>query len=308
KEPLVQARLRRHLRQGQLAAPPRGPYSQPDLLGIGRGGGGRRAVGRHGGGDRAGEGCMMPLLRRAGSAARGFPRVEGWGNYLYFGQQVAYKATRITSQPLPRMTTMQTYSSQDKAVLRRRVDREIDERAPAAAAWSPAQKMALACRMLAAQGHWHGGLAGQITARGEQPGTIWTLPFGLGADEARASELILIDEDLNPLDGKSRPNPAYRFHAWVFRLRPEVQCIAHTHPPAVSALSMVGEPLVVAHMDATPFFGDCAYLPEWPGLPIGDDEGEIISGALGDKRAVLLANHGMLTAGKSIEEATVMAS
>src|SRR3546814_12534652 len=102
---------------------------------------------------------------------------------------------------------MSNYTSQDKDALRRRGDREIEERAVPQAAWTPAQKMALACRMLAAQGHWHGGLAGQITARGEAPGTILTLPFGMGADEARASELILIDEDINPLDGKSLPNP-----------------------------------------------------------------------------------------------------
>lgn len=202
---------------------------------------------------------------------------------------------------------MSDYAFQDKDALRSRVDREIESRATPSANWTSAQKMALACRMLAAQGHWHGGLAGQITSRGDEPGTIWTLPFGIGADEARASELILIDEDINPLDGKSLPNPANRFHAWIYRHRPEVQCIVHTHPPAVSALSMVGEPLVVAHMDATPFFDDCAFLPEWPGLPIGDDEGEIISKALGNKRAILLANHGLLTAGKSVEEATVMA-
>jgi len=69
----------------------------------------------------------------------------------------------------------------------------------------------------------------------------------------------------------------------------------------------VGEPLVVAHMDATPFYNDCAYLPQWPGLPIGDNEGEVISAALGEKRAILLANHGLLTAGSSIEESAVMA-
>lgn len=202
---------------------------------------------------------------------------------------------------------MSDYSFQDKDVLRSRVDREINAAPSPTSGWNSAQKMTLACRMLAEQGHWHGGLAGQITARGDEPGTIWTLPFGMGADEARADELILIDEDINPLDGKSLPNPANRFHAWVYRHRPDVQCIVHTHPPAASALSMVGEPLVVAHMDATPFFDDCAFLPEWPGLPIGDDEGEIISAALGNKRAILLANHGLLTAGKSIEEATVMA-
>ena len=81
----------------------------------------------------------------------------------------------------------------------------------------------------------------------------------------------------------------------------------HTHPPAVSALSMIGEELAVAHMDATPFFEDCAYLSEWPGLPIGDDEGDIIATHLKKKRSILLAHHGLLTAGATIEEAAVMA-
>lgn len=190
--------------------------------------------------------------------------------------------------------------------LHERVDRELSERIKLPQ-WSLTERLALACRMLAEQGHWHGGLAGQITARGEEPGTFWTLQFGVGADEARASELIQIDEDLNALDGKSLPNPANRFHIWVYKERPDVNCIVHTHPPAVSALSMVGEPLAVAHMDATPFFDDCAFLAEWPGLPIGNNEGEIIAQALGGKRSLLLANHGLLTAGSSIEEAAVMA-
>jgi|SRR5690625_673422 len=203
---------------------------------------------------------------------------------------------------------MTSPATQEKAALRERVDRELQELdAPGTQHWNTQEKIALACRMLADQGHWHGGLAGQFTAKGDEPDTYWTLPFGVGADEAQASNLIQIDDDLRPLDGKSLPNPANRFHLWVYRHRPELQCIVHTHPPACSALSMVGEPLVVAHMDATPFFDDCAYLPEWPGLPIGDDEGQIISEALGDKRAILMANHGLLTAGKSIEEATVMA-
>jgi L-fuculose-phosphate aldolase len=54
---------------------------------------------------------------------------------------------------------------------------------------------------------------------------------------------------------------------------------------------MVGEELAVAHMDATPFFNDCAYLADWPGVPIADEEGQIISAALGEKRAILLDVH-----------------
>ncbi|MGR4872358.1 aldolase [Variovorax sp. LARHSF232] len=169
------------------------------------------------------------------------------------------------------------------------------------------EKLVLACRMLGAAGHWHGGLAGQISARGVDPGTYWTLKFGIGADEAMIDDLILVDDDLRPLDGTSLPNPATRFHLWVYRARPDVQSIVHTHPPATSALSMTGQALVVSHMDATPLFDNCAYLADWPGLPIADDEGSIISQALGSKKTLLLAHHGLLTAGASIEEAAVLA-
>ena len=170
-----------------------------------------------------------------------------------------------------------------------------------------AHKLVLACRMLGASGHWHGGLAGQISARGTEPGTYWTLKFGVGADEATVDDLILVDDDLRPLQGTALPNPAMRFHLWVYRARRDVQSIVHTHPPAITALSMTGQPLVIAHMDATPFYDNCAYLGDWPGLPIADNEGAVISEALGGRKTLLLAHHGLLTAGASIEEAAVLA-
>lgn len=172
--------------------------------------------------------------------------------------------------------------------------------------WSVRQKLALTCQLLAAEGH-ESGLAGQITARAAQPGSFWTLRFGSGFDEAMEDTLIRVDDDLVTLEGEGMPNPATRFHLWVYRARPDVHCIVHTHPPYISALSMVGERLAVAHMDATPFHNDCAYLADWPGVPIADDEGRIISEALGDKRAILLAHHGQLVACGSVEEAAVLA-
>jgi L-fuculose-phosphate aldolase len=172
--------------------------------------------------------------------------------------------------------------------------------------WTMPQKVALTCRILAAEGH-ESALAGQITARGEKPGTYWMLSFGLGFDEAMASNIVLVDDDLNILEGEGMVNPSNRFHLWIYRHRPHVKAIIHTHPPYISALSLVGEPLVSAHMDTTMFFDDCAYLPEWPGVPIGDEEGRIINDALGDKRAILLAHHGQLVATSSIEESCVLA-
>jgi L-fuculose-phosphate aldolase len=172
--------------------------------------------------------------------------------------------------------------------------------------WSLREKMALTCRILAAEGH-ESAIAGQITARGDKPGTYWMLGFGLGFDEASKSNIVLVDDDLNILEGEGMVNPSNRFHLWIYRHRPTVSAIVHTHPPHVSALSMIGRPLVVAHMDTSMFHDDCAWLPEWPGPPIGDEEGEIIHKALGTKRAILLAHHGQLVATTTMEEACVLA-
>jgi len=60
-------------------------------------------------------------------------------------------------------------------------------------------------------------------------------------------------------------------------------------------------------MDATPLFEDMVFLPEWPGLPTADREGELISASLGLAHALLLAHHGLLTAGRSVQEACFLA-
>jgi L-fuculose-phosphate aldolase len=172
--------------------------------------------------------------------------------------------------------------------------------------WTLQQKVALACRILDRDGH-ESSLAGQVSARGEKPGTYWSLSFGLGFDEARASNILLVDGELNVLEGEGMANPANRFHLWIYRARPETNAIVHTHAPHASALSMIAEELIVSHMDTCVLYESCAYLPEWPGVPIGDEEGRIISAALGDKPAVLLAHHGLLTAAQTIEEALVLA-
>jgi L-fuculose-phosphate aldolase len=195
---------------------------------------------------------------------------------------------------------------QAKAQIAARLDVEME--ALANENWSDPEKVALAARILYAEGHWR-GLAGQVTCRARGPGStdLLTLGFGVGFDEACATALSLIDKDLKPLEGSRIPNPGVRFHSWIYASRPDVNCIVHTHPPACAALSMIGQPLVVSHMDATPLFDDCAFLSEWPGLPIGEEEGRIISEAMGSKHAILLAHHGMLTAGTTIEEATMLA-
>ncbi|PSJ17783.1 aldolase [Nitrosomonas supralitoralis] len=172
--------------------------------------------------------------------------------------------------------------------------------------YTQAQKLALTCRILFDNGH-DSGLAGQITARSEQSGTYLTQRLGFGFDEICASNLLLVNEDLQVLQGGGMANPANRFHSWLYRARPDVQCIIHTHAVHTAALSMLEVPLEISHMDNCVLYDDVAFLPKWPGVPVGNDEGELIAKAIGDKHALLLAHHGLLIASTSIEEACILA-
>jgi L-fuculose-phosphate aldolase len=165
--------------------------------------------------------------------------------------------------------------------------------------------VAMTCQILYAHGH-DSGLSGQITARAEGEGTYWTQRLGLGFDEIRSENLLLVNEDLQVIEGHGMPNPANRFHSWLYRARPNIRCIVHTHALHTSALAMLEVPLMISHMDACLLYGQCAFLEKWPGIPVGNEEGEIIAGALGDKKAVLLAHHGLVVVGESVQEACVL--
>ena len=190
-----------------------------------------------------------------------------------------------------------------KAHFMERVSREMEEDFGNNSS-STEETLAACCRILAREDH-ESGLAGQVTARAKKAGTWWTLQFGYGFEEATAKRMVLVDADLKPLRG-GRPNPGTRFHIWIYKKRPDVQAIVHTHAPHASALAATGKPLKTIHMDSAMLHGT-AHLPEWPGVPVADDEGRIISGALGSAKSILLANHGLLTVGNSVEEATYLA-
>ena len=196
-------------------------------------------------------------------------------------------------------------ASDDREAVYDRVDAGLS--AQTADDRSQAETMRLACRILAYEGH-SDNLAGQITARSKDiPGHFATLCLGALFEEIEVDQVCVIDDELNVVASDHRVNPALRFHLWIYRARPDVGCVVHCHTPAASALSMLGRPLAVSHMDTCIFYEDCAFLPEWPGVPFSDVEGEIISTAIADKRAILLAHHGYLTTGATIEEATYLA-
>ena len=106
------------------------------------------------------------------------------------------------------------------------------------ASWAMTLKIALACRKLASEAHAE-TLAGQVTVRAQEGG-FWTNPLIGGFANTRRGTVIRIDENCELIEGIGIPNPGVRFHQWLYRARPDIQAIVHTHPPHASALSMTG--------------------------------------------------------------------
>ncbi len=208
-------------------------------------------------------------------------------------QDVNERGTRMKTFNTAKETLMQNAQQAMQVLIQ---DREFTER----------EKLALTCRILFDKGHVS-GLAGQITSRTDAKNTFLTQRFGLGFDEISAENLIEVDQDLQPIASEGMANPANRFHTWIYKEHPEVNCIIHTHPTHIAALSMLEVPLIISQMDTCGLYNDCSFVPNWPGVPVGNEEGLLISAALGKNRAVFLAHHGQLVIGKNIEEACNLA-
>lgn len=167
-------------------------------------------------------------------------------------------------------------------------------------------QLALAFRLFGKYGY-DDGIAGHITLRDPvEPTTFWVNPFGLAFSEIRRSDLIHVDEEGNVIGGgKNRllNIAAYSIHAAIHTARPDVLCAAHSHSIHGRTFCTLGRLLDTTTQDSCAFFNDLALYKSFKGVVLAKEEGENIARALGNKKAALLQNHGLLTVGQTIEAA-----
>jgi ribulose-5-phosphate 4-epimerase/fuculose-1-phosphate aldolase len=92
-------------------------------------------------------------------------------------------------------------------------------------------------------------------------------------------------------------------HHAVHKVRPEIDCVAHSHSLYGRAFCSLGRNLDTITQDSCAFHNDIALYSSFKGIVLAEQEGKDIAAALGNKKAALLQNHGLLTCGKSIESA-----
>ena len=166
------------------------------------------------------------------------------------------------------------------------------------------QRLAAGFRLFAKFG-FEEGIAGHITARDPiEPDTFWVNPFVVPFGHIRQSDLIRVNEDGDVVEGDHRVNQAaFAIHSQVHAARPDVVAAAHSHSTYGRALSTLGQLLEPLTQDACAFHHDHALFDDYTGIVIDTDEGKRIAHALGDNKAVILRNHGLLTVGQSVDSA-----
>ncbi len=149
------------------------------------------------------------------------------------------------------------------------------------------------------------GVAGHITARDpEFTDTFWVNPFGVHFSQVCVSNLIRCDHEGRVVEGNHPVNAAaFVIHSRVHHARPDVNGAAHTHSTYGRAFSTLGIPLAPLTQDACAFYGDHAVYEDFGGVAVELDEGVRIAQALGDRKAAILANHGLITVGRTVDEA-----
>ena len=150
------------------------------------------------------------------------------------------------------------------------------------------------------------GVAGHITARDpEFDDHFWVNPFGIDFGSVRVSDLICVNHKGEVIEGNYSVNrAAFAIHSQIHAARPEVVAAAHAHSMYGKAFSTLGRKLDPITQDACAFYESHGLFSEYTGVVSAVEEGQLIAEALGSHKACILQNHGLLTVGTSVEEAT----
>jgi L-ribulose-5-phosphate 4-epimerase len=146
---------------------------------------------------------------------------------------------------------------------------------------------------------WTGG---NVSGRDPETGLVVIKPSGVKYPDLRPEHLVVLDVDGKIVEGNLSPSSDTASHLYIYRQRPDVGGIVHTHSPYATAFAAVGKPIPVYLTAIADEFG--GPIPVGGFALIGGEEiGKVVVESIGSSPAVLLKNHGVFTIGKNAESA-----
>jgi len=148
---------------------------------------------------------------------------------------------------------------------------------------------------------------GSISARDFESGKILITPSGIRFSTLKPSHLLVLDLDGSVLEGNLKPSLDAIFHLAVYKARPDVGGIVHTHSPYATSFACSGKPVLPLIMSMVITVGGSADIAPFA-FPGTQELGENVVKGLGKKNATLMEQHGVLAVGKNLSRALSVAS
>ena len=146
---------------------------------------------------------------------------------------------------------------------------------------------------------------GNVSGRDPESGLVAIKPSGYSYEEMTPAHMVVVDLEGRVLEGDLKPSTDTETHLYIYRHRPDVFGIVHTHSPYATSFAALGQP-IPACLTACAMFG--GEVPLGGYAPIGGEEiGREIVAKIGRSLGIVMQNHGVFTIGNSPEQATRMA-
>jgi len=169
------------------------------------------------------------------------------------------------------------------------------------------RRLTEACKILAMEGQGD-AVWGHVTVRRPGAGTFLMKPAEVGIEEVKPADHLEVDLDGKVVRGRLKRHSEVFIHAEVLRARPDVCAVVHTHPIYATVFGALGVPLrPITHEGCNFAPGDVPRFTETTDLIVTPDRGRAVARSLGDRNAVILVSHGIVTCAPTVEQAVVHA-
>jgi L-fuculose-phosphate aldolase len=171
----------------------------------------------------------------------------------------------------------------------------------------PRTEVSLGCRILGAQDQ--GDLIwGHVSKRDVDGRGVWMKAASFGFEEVDVDQVILVDDAGNVVDGDGRRHIEFPIHTEIMAARSDVRSVVHTHAPHAVALGATDQALLPISHEGTLFVPpDVARFTATGDLIMTRELGRKVAEGLGERNALLLVNHGIVTVGPDVPTAVLTA-
>jgi L-ribulose-5-phosphate 4-epimerase len=147
--------------------------------------------------------------------------------------------------------------------------------------------------------------SGNVSGRDPETGLVVIKPSGYSYEDLTPTDMVIVNLEGDVVEGHLKPSVDTATHLYIYRCRPDVFGVAHTHSPYATSFAALGE-AIPACLTTTAMLG--GEIPLGGYVPIGGEAiGEEIVRRIGHSLAIIMQNHGVFTIGRSARQATKMA-